>query len=332
MDRIAGVQKLHRTPVPRIGGVAVLGGVLIGCAAIDGPLGVFLLAAIPAFAAGLVEDLTGRVSVRLRLMATLVSGLAFCLLSGHAIDLPGLPPMLLFTAFAVAGIAHAMNIIDGADGLAGGTAVIVLCGFSVLALLVRDTAMLAISVVMIGALLGFLVLNFPGGKLFLGDGGAYLIGILLAAVAVALPARNADLSPLTGLVVLAYPVIETCTTILRRMRRKGGNPGQADRLHLHSLFYRHRALRLARLLGRPALRMPLTSAAMWGMSVLAGGVAVLLRGQDAALLLAMGPLVLIYLAAYRSVALITPKHGRVLHRTGPRIMPAVRLRAIRASP
>jgi UDP-N-acetylmuramyl pentapeptide phosphotransferase/UDP-N-acetylglucosamine-1-phosphate transferase len=303
-DGIQGVQKLHHSPVPRIGGLGVLAGLLAALPFAPAELRLFVIAALPAFLAGLAEDLSMAVSVRLRLAATLVSGAAFCVLTGHMIDLPGLPPLFLFTAFAIAGIANAMNIIDGVNGLSSGTALIALAVFAVVAGLSGDGALLVVALAIFGAVLGFFVLNFPQGRLFLGDGGAYLIGVLLAGLAVAIPARNADVSPFFGLLVLAYPVIETLVTVVRRAGRKGGNPGQADRLHLHSLFYRRRAPALARQIGRAGLRAVVTTVVMWGLSVAAGGMAIVWRQIDVLTLTGILPLTLVYLALYRHIAMI----------------------------
>ncbi len=114
-------------------------------------------AALPAFLAGLLEDLTKRVGAGPRLLATLAAGAVFVLISGYAItkvDLPGVDWLLafpafafVFTAFAIGGVANAMNIIDGVNGLAAGTAVIVLAGFAIIAGAVGDQTILAVSVV-----------------------------------------------------------------------------------------------------------------------------------------------------------------------------------------
>lgn len=325
-DGIYGVQKLHRSPVPRIGGLGVLAGLAVAAPFASAELRLFVLAALPAFAAGLAEDLSKVVSVRLRLAATLVSGAAFCLLTGYMIDLPGLPPLFLFTAFAIAGIANAINIIDGLNGLASGTALIALGVFAVVAGLSGDGPMLTVALAIFGAVLGFFVLNFPQGRLFLGDGGAYLIGVLLAGLAVAIPARNPDVSPFFGLLVLAYPVIETLVTVARRAGRKGGNPGQADRLHLHSLFYRRRAPALARQIGAPGLRVVVTAVVMWGLALGAGAMAIVLRQIDVLALTGVLPLTLAYLALYRRTAMVA--HAKAAGRkAAPRPRPPARFAA-----
>ena len=323
-DSHDGVQKLHSTPTPRIGGIAVAAAMTLGGVLLSGEAFSFWwmwsLAALPAFAAGLAEDLTKRVGVRIRLVATLVSGLLFCLLSGYGItqvDIPladqlltVAPIAVLFTAFAIGGIANATNIIDGVNGLASGTGMIILAAFGVVSWLEGDLAMVSVCVVGVAAILGFFLLNFPHGRLFLGDSGAYLTGLLLAAVAVALPARNPALSPLIGLLALAYPVVETTISMHRRIVSEGSHPGQADRLHLHSLIYRSRARQLAQAMGQPQLRSALTSVVLWSLSLLSCTLMVAGRDNSGLILLGLALVSTVYVTIYRRVALLRPREPR----------------------
>jgi len=269
---------------------------------------------MPAFAAGLIEDITKRLGVKWRLAATILAGLLFSAVTGYYIERVGIvgADWLLglkwfaipFTAFAIAGVANAMNIIDGVNGLTSGTAIIVLSGFAIVAAQCGDHEMLALCVVSIGALAGFFMLNFPLGKLFLGDAGAYSTGFILAVIAVMLPLRNPELSPLMGLLALAYPVIETMASIRRRMARRGTNPGQPDRLHLHSLVYRHRARRLASFLGVPHLRNAATSVLLWSLPLLSIMLMDCSCTNSVSILASLPVLFLVYILLYRRVALL----------------------------
>lgn len=320
-DGMAGVQKSHLRPTPRVGGLALMAGAVIG--------GLFMppeiqplwwlicLAAIPAFVSGFIEDITKTVSVRARLAATILSGLIFVTISGLAVQPPGIVgidalmriPVLsvLITAVVIGGIANAVNIIDGFHGLAAGTAIIAMASFCIIALAVDDTVMAGLSLVTIALLVGFLVLNFPFGLLFLGDAGAYLVGFLLASMAVALQARNSDVLPLTTLLVLAYPVTETLASIWRRLWRKGAKVGAPDRLHLHSLVHRDLARRLARRLGLPSFRNAATSVVLWIMPLTAGGFGLLSHRVPELSIVLLVCFVLFYIAVYRSVALMNNK-------------------------
>lgn len=318
LDSHDGVQKLHAAPTPRVGGVALAAGALAGGLMLDGEAArLWALiggAALLAFAAGLIEDLTKRVGALMRLLATIAAGLIFCLVTSYHVeraDIPGLdlalgfaPFAVLFTAVAIGGVANAVNIIDGVNGLASGTAIIILTGFALIAREAGDPALMQVCLLAIAALLGFFFLNFPAGRIFLGDAGAYATGFVLAAVAVVLPLRNPELSPLVGLLALAYPVTETLISIQRRIAREGTHPGQPDRLHLHSLVYRSRARRLARRLGQPQLRNALTSVILWSLSLLSVGLMVLARDSSALILLSLALVGVVYILMYRRVALL----------------------------
>lgn len=258
-----GPQKFHATPTPRIGGLALAAALAasivamntlgwLRSTAVEG-LTLLAMAAIPAFAGGFGEDITKRVGVLARLMLTISGGVMASLLVGATldrVDVPGFDTLLLqwpifaiaFTAFAVGGVANAVNIIDGYNGLVGGYAILVLAALGFVAMQVGDPVVLTASLSMAGALLGFLVWNYPKGRIFLGDGGAYLLGFWLAELSVLLVARNPEVSPWFPMALLAYPVFETFFSIYRRKLVRGKSAGHPDALHLHQLIY----LRLAR--------------------------------------------------------------------------------------
>jgi len=256
-----GPQKFHSRPVPRIGGLAIVGGLLAasgalsvmvpGSAAVSIPL---LLCAGPAFLAGLAEDITKRVSPRWRLAFTALSAaLAFWLLDGaiSRTDIPGLDTVvsyatgsLLVTAFAVAGVANAVNIIDGFNGLASMCTVMMLVSMAYVAFQVGDPLLGWLALAGVGAVLGFFVFNFPAGLIFLGDGGAYFLGYYVAELAILMLYRNPAVSPMFPLLLCIYPVFETVFSIYRRKWLRGRPVGMPDGAHLHSLIYR-RVLRWA---------------------------------------------------------------------------------------
>jgi len=134
-------------------------------------------------------------------------------------------------------LANAINIIDGYHGLVGGYAVLVLAALAFVSIQVADPVVLIASLTMAGALLGFLVWNYPKGKIFLGDGGAYLLGFWLAELSTLLVARNPEVSPWFPMVLLAYPVFETLFSVYRRTLLHGHSAGQPDAMHFHQLIY-----------------------------------------------------------------------------------------------
>jgi UDP-N-acetylmuramyl pentapeptide phosphotransferase/UDP-N-acetylglucosamine-1-phosphate transferase len=315
LDRdLAGKQKFHKVPVPRIGGVGLVLGVacavLLGRTDMAASAAALLAASMPVFAIGLAEDLTKRVSVRLRFGLTLASALlAWRLLDAvlPRVDLPPLdallgwlPLALLVTVVAVAGVTHAVNIIDGFNGLAGGTVVAILSGTAFLGWRCGDALVLELALLGIGAAIGFLQLNYPRGLLFMGDGGAYFLGFWCAECAVLLVCRNPGVGSWQVLALHAYPVTEVLYSIFRKKVLRRMSMTMPDRLHLHMLIYR-RCVRshLRPQVTRPwvgnaavaALVAPWTAA--WTLAVVALGTS----GAAVALLLVLHTLA--YLAIYQ---------------------------------
>lgn len=251
-----GAQKLHVKAVPRVGGLGLIVGLLMAGLASFMAHGnsypttlTLLVCALPVFLAGFIEDLTKRVSVRTRLMSSFVSAaLAVWLLGAQMtkVDTPGLDTLLqhvplaaaLLTIFIVGGITHSVNIIDGLNGLAGGAVSIMLGGIATLAWLHGDAVVMKLCLWGIAGLLGFMLLNYPFGKIFLGDGGAYLAGFWLAECAILLVARNPNVSAWTALLCCLYPVLETCYSMFRRHIIHKVPSGLPDMAHMHQLLYK----------------------------------------------------------------------------------------------
>lgn len=252
---LEGVQKMHTIPVPRIGGLGIVVGLLIGIVVgyhLNGetyPTVILLLAAAtPVFVAGIVEDLTKRVSVRTRLIASFVSGALGVYLADAQLtrlDTPLLDDLMVygpiafaFTCFAVGGMTHAVNIIDGLNGLASGTVVIILGGLAAMAWQTNDLLVMRLCLWGMAGMVGFMVFNFPFGRIFLGDGGAYLAGFWVATCAVLLLSRNPEVSTWAVLLSLLYPVWETVYSMYRRKVLNRVQTGMPDAGHLHHLVFR----------------------------------------------------------------------------------------------
>lgn len=250
----ASIQAIHSEPTPRIGGIAIIAGLCVGALATWAALGdgapLFWLpmaTAAPVFAAGLLDDLKGGVAPRWRLLAAALGGCAFMAASGLWIDRVGLvgldwllsaSPLLAiaFTLFVCVGATHAVNLIDGLHGLAGSFGVAAsLC----LALVAHNAGLggqAMLLTVLSAAIAGFLFVNFPHGKIFLGDAGAYTIGHILAWTIVSMLAVAEDVSAFAMLLILFWPVCDTSFTIARRVY--AGRPiAQPDRGHLHHVVY-----------------------------------------------------------------------------------------------
>jgi UDP-GlcNAc:undecaprenyl-phosphate GlcNAc-1-phosphate transferase len=283
-----GIQKFHFFSVPRIGGIGIYFGLLIALAfrwthnAEAGVLGLVLIfCAIPAFIVGLAEDLTKKISIRLRLISTVIATAAAGLMLNawiKELQIPLIDSILnnyfwlsvIITCVAVTGVANSFNIIDGYNGLSSMVAMIILVAIGYVAFKVHDPAIMVAALAMIGSILGFFVWNYPRGLLFLGDGGAYLVGFWIAELSILLTIRNEEVSVWFPLLICAYPIFETLFTMYRRLILRRSHPGVADAVHLHHLIYK-RVVRWA--IGSPSptdglVRNSLTSPYLWGLCLL----------------------------------------------------------------
>jgi UDP-N-acetylmuramyl pentapeptide phosphotransferase/UDP-N-acetylglucosamine-1-phosphate transferase len=253
---LSSVQKFHVFAVPRVGGIGIILGIFLALSvryfqnaevAIFGLL--LIVASFPAFFFGLLEDLTKKVGVKVRLLATIASaGLAGILLNAwlNSVQILGIDNLMVaypflavtITCFAVGGVANAFNIIDGYNGLSAMVAVIILSGIAYVSFQLSDHAIMIACFAMIGALIGFLIWNYPRGLIFLGDGGAYFVGFWIAELSVLLTARHSEVSKWFPLLLCLYPIFETIFTIYRRVFLKRVHPGLPDATHLHQLIYR----------------------------------------------------------------------------------------------
>lgn len=247
-------QHVHTRPTSRLGGSALFLAYALGVA-VEVLLGgvppkailALLACALPVVLAGFWEDITRALPPKHRLLAAVASALVASIYAGGLIarlDVPYVDSWLtehlfalLLTCFMVAGACNALNLIDGANGLAGGTALLMFTGLAAMAFHVDDSLVFVQAVTMIGALAGFLYWNYPRARVFLGDGGAYFLGFIYAELSIQLIARNAHVSAWFVIMLAAYPIMETLYSIYRRKIVLRTPSTEPDALHLHSLIY-----------------------------------------------------------------------------------------------
>jgi UDP-N-acetylmuramyl pentapeptide phosphotransferase/UDP-N-acetylglucosamine-1-phosphate transferase len=253
---LSGPQKFHTHVVPRIGGVGIFLAItftgLVTALFFKEGRGLLLVqlmaCALPTFLIGLLEDITKKIDIKTRLISTACSaGLFGYFLNAWivSIQVPGFDWLLgigiisvIFTIIAIIGLTNAYNIIDGFNGLASMVAMISLLGIGYVAFKAHDTVLASACLIVIGAIGGFFIWNYPKGLIFMGDSGAYLIGFLIAGFSILIVFRNPSVSPWFALLVNAYPIFETLFTIWRRKVHQGKSPGLPDGVHFHSLIYR----------------------------------------------------------------------------------------------
>lgn len=321
-------QRLHVGYVPRLGGLGVFAGWVCALAALPllqrlGMAGNIDLARLalpwwaaallPAFTGGVLEDLTQRLTARWRLLLTLVSGLLAWALLGAQVPRLGFgwldgywsaAPWLgvALAVFAVTGLPHAFNLIDGVNGLAGTVALVVCLALAHVAIQLGDRELASIAIALAAATAGFLFWNYPRGLVFAGDSGAYLWGLVIAMLSVLLVQRHPGVSPWFPVLVLMYPVWETIFSIYRKLAR-GDSPGMADALHLHQLIYRRLACSVLQEDEAAAMlkRNSRTAPYLWGFLLLTVAPAVLFWRNSAVLLAFCLLFAASYVAAYLSL-------------------------------
>jgi len=332
-DKSSGIQKMHLQPTSRIGGLAIVLAMCVGLYAhsltemsVTTMGAVLLLGSLPVFLGGLTEDLTHQVSPTLRLLLSLLScTLIYVVLQTGVLrtdivlidwllSLPGMT--LLMTLLVGAGFINAINIIDGLHGLASGSVMVMLVGFSALAWRVNDPMVLQLACITVAVILGFFIWNWPKGLVFLGDGGAYFLGFWVVQLGYLLPNHTAELSPMAPVLVGIFPLVETLYTMLRRKFVRSHPIGHPDALHLHTLVYR----RVFRLVGKEHTDQKhnwsnaKVSVLFWVINAVPSIVAFLFWNQTNWLLLSMLVFALAYLMLYRR--LVHFKTPRLLRRWG----------------
>ena len=321
-------QRFHAGHVPRLGGAAMLVGCTVGWSwmvlsdtlklanmiRLDGwmALSIWAVTLIPV-AGGILEDITQRLGVGLRLILTVAAALlavsvlhltigrlGISWIDGPWASVPWLG--IALAVIAISGLPHAFNLIDGYNGLAGIVALICSLALAYVALQVGDRQLAAMVLVLAGSTGGFLVWNYPRGLLFAGDGGAYLWGVVIAIVSVMLVLRHPTVSPWFPALLLIYPVWETIFSVYRKSAR-GSSPGLADALHFHQLIYR----RIVRGVfhddesRRMLMRNNRTSPYLWSFTLLTVVPAVLFW-QNTVVLMAFCVLFIVsYVYAYMSI-------------------------------
>jgi len=280
---LSAVQAAHRRPTARLGGVGIVLAVALACLLATPPGGSMpwlLVSVLPVFVVGLVEDTGLAVSPRIRLMAAALSSLlAVILLQSWVIRADNLllDPLLAIPLLAIpmtliwgAGLCHAFNLIDGVNGLSAGSAAIGALGLAAIAHQAGQPEIALAALLMLPAILGFLVFNWPVGRLFLGDAGAYSLGHLLVWLSILLVVRTPEVSGAVLAGLFFWPLADTLLAIHRRWRA-GHRHDQADRLHFHQLVMRGLEIILVgrnrRHLSNPlttALLLPLIGLGTWG--------------------------------------------------------------------
>ena len=234
---------VHKVEVPRIGGYAIYISSLIGMVIFlktDPQINAILIASFLVFFIGLFDDVHD-LSPKTKLIVELIAALIVILygdiyLKGFDFLPANLPPILpgAITVLWIVGITNAINLIDGLDGLSSGISIIVLFTISITSLTSGRTDIASLSLVLAGAIMGFLFYNFHPAKIFLGDCGALYIGFMISVISLLGFGYNVSTFFTLGapIVVLMVPIMDTLIAIIRR-KVHHKKFSEADKAHLH---------------------------------------------------------------------------------------------------
>ena len=250
---VPGERASHKRSVPIFGGIAIFSGIIFSLlfwAELDS-IQFILVSFLIVFFVGVIDDLLSLTPVK-KLIGQIIAILIVIYLGEIQIDsmhgvlgIHELPDFMaaLFTVFVVVVITNGFNLIDGVDGLAGGVGFISASFFGVVALIMNQLDMAIIAFSLMGALLGFLKYNFHPARVFMGDSGSLLVGMILSVLAInsiryGLVTETNSLrnkGPLLAIVFLAIPLFDSLRVFVVRLI-KGAHPLYPGREHIHHIL------------------------------------------------------------------------------------------------
>ena len=246
----AGIRASHKGSTPIFGGIAIFSGIIFSLlfwADIEN-IQYLLVSILIVFFVGVIDDLLV-LSPFKKIVGQVIATSIIIFLGDLKIDnmhgvlgIYDLPIWIgvLFTIFVVIVITNAFNLIDGVDGLAAGVGIISSFSFGIIAVLMEQSEMAIISFTLVGALLGFLKYNLYPAKIFMGDTGSLVVGMILSILAInsiryGLVTESIKLinkGPLLAIVLLAIPLFDSLRVFVVRIF-KGKHPLSPGREHIH---------------------------------------------------------------------------------------------------
>ena len=244
-------RKVHDLSTSRLGGIAVAGSFFISIF-LESKLNLFDvyvdLILISFFIFFLMEDIKGVLKPSVRLSSIIVCSFLMVSELDLSISKLGVPLLdiflenltisMLFTTISLSLLANGFNLIDGFNGLVTGFSIMVLTILMMVANEVSEPEIYLLSNTLLMSALGFFILNFPFGKIFLGDAGSYFLGLTAGVLALLLAQRTETISYWFVLALFIYPIYEVVFSMFRRKFNEKTMTTQADDLHLHHLIYK----------------------------------------------------------------------------------------------
>ena len=269
------IQRIHLNEIPRLGGFIFIAS-LLGYVIYSEPteniliLKLILFSLIPIIIFGLKEDFFHNVDPEIRLLSLFfVAWLFRANFTGplpNLSEIPFIAKLILvpggvgaFYILSITSIANGMNLIDGVNGLCGAVALSIFVALLFLSYKTGDTVMLSLISNLTILFIPFMVINYPKGLVFLGDLGAYSLGLITSMITIILFGRHAEISPWGAVLILIYPVTEVLFSLLRRILKRV-SIFTPDQEHLHIKLFnflrlQHATKKVANTLVTPILTM-----------------------------------------------------------------------------
>ncbi|MGG5255335.1 glycosyltransferase family 4 protein [Neobacillus sp. SM06] len=242
------IRKVHKSLMPRLGGLAIYLGFLTGVLFLKPEnqySGSIMVGSVIVVLTGVLDDVF-ELSAKLKFIMQFIAGFIVVIYGGLQVNFINLPfgGMLEFGLFSIPftilwiiGITNAINLIDGLDGLAAGVSSIALIAISGMAMIMGNLYVVTIGSILLVSTLGFLYYNFHPAKIFMGDTGALFLGFMIAVLSL-LGFKNVTfVSFIVPIIILGVPISDTFFAILRRLMNK--KPLSApDKSHLHHCLLR----------------------------------------------------------------------------------------------
>ena len=238
-------RKVHKVPIPRLGGLGIYAGFLLGYMLFgihSVQMNAILIGSFIILVTGIFDDINSVPAKYKFLVQTIAASIVvvYGKLGFSELTILGLSfhfPMIIndiLAIFFIVAITNAINLIDGLDGLSSGISAIYFLTIAVIALITNKLGGIDIilSLIMLGATLGFLFHNFPPAKIFMGDTGSLFLGFMISIIALLGYKVTTFTSLVVPIVVLAIPIFDTLFAILRRLL-KGQSIAVADKEHFH---------------------------------------------------------------------------------------------------
>lgn len=244
-------QRLHKDEVPRVGGLIIyLFLTIVAFLTFDSQLlNIILISTIPIIFIGAKEDLFHNTSPKLRLIIMIVSSFLFIYLLPTKlpeIEFPIISQFLSFSIineaffiFSILVIMNGNNLIDGVNGNMALANMVQLVVILLLAIHLEDRPVVDVCLIIMAPLIIFFIFNFPFGKIFSGDAGAYFYGFSISALVIYLFGKYEQLLSWSAILILIYPSVELLFSFIRKKMFENKSPFTPDKKHLHSLIFRY---------------------------------------------------------------------------------------------